>query len=371
MGVGDTIPQNGTYTMTNLGSATSVGSDKLSEHHPNLSDSETAFSDFVGKLIGNLSKSGVEQRLIPITLYQGNANKASGSYNSNDNWKFDNISGIRPGVEFTIFIEAYNGDGDLGDFFIEAILLQGSGLTKDTNLTNSEVTIKSVNEVAGGSGTINGPGVEITAEVSSLVSRLFVGYVYNDPLNDNAGNRGKTSNLNTPSDVGLAFITDEVQPAQVLITSWGMELYYDGGSSGWEVDHNPSAHFGGANLFDPADDATNPTWKLYDKDPSNNSPFATSSDSEFLHGNHAGRLFKDETEYPQGSTMDWWVAVEDDAGNTRDVIRCRLDDGVVGTDAWPRSNGNVEHYTFTSSKSRDEGTLIQPQITNYDDASFS
>lgn len=369
MGVGDTISQNGSYTITNLSSATSVGSDKLSDHHPNLTDSETAFSDFVCKAIGNFgnfTKTGAEQRLIPITLYQGSANKASGSYNSNDNWKFNNISGIRPGVEFTIFIEAWNGGGDLGDFFIEAILLQGDQLTKDTNLTNSEVTIKSVTEVGG-----SDPGVEITAEVSSLVSRLFVGYVYNDPLNDNADNRGKTSNLNTPSDVGLAFITDEVQPAQVLITSWGMELYYDGSSIGWEVDHNPSAHFGGANLFDPADDATNPTWKLYDGPPDTNRPFATSGDSEFLHGNHLGRLFKDETKYPSGSTMDWWVAVEDDAGNTRDVIRCRLDDGVAGTDPWPRSNGNVEHYTFTSSKSRDEGTLVQPETTTYDDAGFS
>lgn len=371
MGVGDTISQNGTYTMTNLKSATGIADDRLSAHHPNGAGNEVAFSDFVGKAIGNLSKTGVEERLIPITLYQGSANKASGSYDSNDNWKFDNITGIRPGVEFTIFIEAYNGGGDLGDFFIGEILLGGKQLTKDTTLTNQEVTIKDVNEVAGGSGNISGPGVEITAEVSSLVSRLFVGYVYNDPLNDNAENRGKTSNLNTPSDAGLVFITDEVETAQVLITSWGMELYYDGGSIGWEVDHNPSAHFGGANLFDPAGDATNPTWKLYDGPPSTNSPFATSGDSEFLHGNHLGRLFKDETNYPSGSTMDWWVAVEDDAGDTRDVIRCRLDDGVAGTDPWPRSNGGVEHYLFTSSKSRDEGTLTQPETMTYDDATFS
>jgi hypothetical protein len=371
MGAGETISKNGTYTMSNLSSATSVGSYKLSDHHPNLNDSETAFSDFVCKALGDLTKSGANQRRVPITLYQGNANKASGSYNSNDNWKFNNISGIRPGVQFTIFIPVYNSDGDLGDFFIEAVLLEGDQLTKDTTLTSNEITIVNVNEVLNGSGNVSGPGVEIRVELSSQVPRLFVGYVYNDPLNDDADNRGKTSNLNAPNDVGFAFITDEVKPAQVLITSWGMELYFDSGLGGWEVDHNPSSHFGGATLFDPSDDATNPTWKLYDGPPDTNSPFATSGDSEFLHGNHGGDLFKPVTKYPSGSTMDWWVAVEDDQGKTRDVVQCRLDDGAGTTDPWPRSDGNQEHYLFTTSKSRDEGTLNNPQSMNYDDATFS
>jgi hypothetical protein len=372
MGTGDTIANNGKYTMTNLSNATGIGSYELSDHHPNLTNAETAFSDFVCKGVGLFINSGANQRRLPITLYGNQANEADGSYGTDDNWNFNNINGIRPGVRFTIFIPVYEADGDLGEHFMEALFRDGTVLTKDSTLTSSKVQINSVNITINGSGDDhNGVGLEIVAEVSEQIPRLFIAYTYDDPLNTNADNQGKTSQLNTPYDAGLVFATDEVLPAQVLITSWGMEILFNQSAGDYEIDHNPSAHFGEANYHDPSDDATNPTWELYDKDPNNYSPFATGSSSEFLEGNHGGRLEKKVAQYPSNSTMTWWMAIVDDAGNRRDVIKCILDDGDGTVDPWPDNDGGTEHYSFTSNTNRSEGTLTNPHIMILDDASFS
>jgi len=367
MSPGDTIPQNGDYSMTNLKDATGIASDLLSEHHPNQSNAETAFGDFVCKAVGDLSKSGEEERLLPIVLYDGQG--VGGSYNSNYNFELNSGDGpIRPGVPFEIFVQAYDGDGDLGDFF-EQQILAGPGLTVDNTLTSDEVNIIAIknNTPAG----VSDAGVIIEAEMTSLVNPLVVAVEYSDPLNTNADNRGKENISNFTNDVGLAFRTKDVGAAVALITGLVFRMTYrnslpNAGSSGWEVEIEPQPPYDGPEVFDPAGKAASDAFEAYDNAPDSSSPFGSSSDGEFLPGTYPLSLELEETKV--GSTADFWMELDDSSGGAWDVVKCTLEKTAAGTDDWPTTDGAQEAYSFQSNQDRDPGTITQPHIMSRSDA---
>lgn len=360
MSIGDSLNNNGDYTITNLKSATGIADDRLSAHHPDGAGNETAMGDFACKAVGNFNNLGEKRRLLPCVLYDDQG--VGGSYNSNYDFVFNTGDGpIRPGIPFEIFIEAYDG-GDLGKFFVEQILQDG-GLVIDNDLTSSDVNILNItkNKPAG----VNRPGVVIKAEVTSLVNPLVVAVEYVDPLNTNAGNIGKESISNFTKNVGLAFRTQDVGVAQTLITGVVIRLTYrnslpNAGSSGWEVEIEPQPPYNGPEVFDPADKATNDVFEAYDKSPTSNSSFASNANGEFLPTNHPLELELQETKFPTTSTKDFWIELDNDSGGVWDMVRCRLDRETSTTDDWPTTDGAKEAYSFQTNEIRRSGTISNP-----------
>lgn len=93
----------GDITMTNLKSATGIADDRLSAHRPNGAGNQTKFGDFlITDIGGNTSPSTVNgvstgdqfsgSHMIPSKVLRGGTSKdASGVFNSNDYWEFNNI----------------------------------------------------------------------------------------------------------------------------------------------------------------------------------------------------------------------------------------------------------------------------------------
>jgi hypothetical protein len=383
MAVDDTIPQNGKYTMTNLSAATGIGSYELSDHHPNQTDAETSFGDFVLKAIGrddgSQNNPPFYSRFVGVVSIDNDPSKVdypNSSYNSNDEWEFASSSTkLRPGLYFTVRFELSNWLTELGDFAAKALIKNGAFTTDFIdNGDNSNSNAATLHDV-----TIQGSNAEYIDyqyELLDYTKPFVMAWTFPGNMNTNADNSGTTSYFNNqgylPSgtDAGLMFRTIDIEKPVPLIDQWHVQVTYNsvsGGEDEYLFDFNdPSLGDSDYSIFNP-NGYIDPTFEFYeDNTPANTSYYASQfDDPEALSGSYAEQVVGvTEPEVASGSTKDWYFTLVDQWGNPRDSVHVPVSNGANGLDSFPSQDGNTETYVGSTSSSRSRASKTNPEKMN-------
>jgi hypothetical protein len=378
MGIDDTIPQNGKYTMTNLSAATGIGSYELSDHHPNQTNAETSFGDFVLKAIGRDKRSGntppAYSRFVGVVSIDNdpaNVDYPNSSYNSNDEWEFASSSTkLRPGLYFTVRFELSNWLTQLGEFAAKALIKNGAFTTDFIdNGNNSNSNAATLHDV-----TIQGANppeyIDYQYELLDYTKPFVMAWTFPGNMNTNADNAGTSSSVNqylpSGTDAGLMLRTIDIEKPVPLIDQWHVEVTYNSVSGGEDEYlfnfNNPSLGNSSYSIVNP-NDYIDPTFEFYeDNTPANTSFYASQfDDPEALSGSYAEQVVGvTEPEVASGSTKDWYFTLVDQWGNPRDSVHVPVSNNANGLDPFPSQNGNTETYVGSTSSSRSRGSKTNP-----------
>jgi hypothetical protein len=379
MAVDHTIPQNGKYTMTNLSAATGIGSYNLSDHHPNQTNAETSFGDFVLKAIGRDKRAGnsppVYSRFVGVVSIENDPSKVdypNSGYNSNDEWEFDSsTTKLRPGTYFTVRFELSNWLTQLGEFAAKALIKNGAFTTDFIdNGNNSNSNAATLHDV-----TIDGSSppeyIDYQYELLDYTKPFVMAWTFPGHMNTNADNAGTSNSVSQylPSgDAGLMLRTIDIEKPVPLIDRWHVQVTYN--SVFGEEDeylfnfNNPSLGDSTYSIINP-NRYIDPTFEFYEDDTpggiSPNTPYATQfDDPEALSGSYAEQVIGvTEPEVASGSTKDWYFTLVDQWGNPRDTVHVPVTNG-GGFDPFPSQDGNTETYIGETSSARSRGTKASP-----------
>jgi hypothetical protein len=378
MGIDDTIPQNGKYTMTNLSAATGIGSYELSDHHPNQTNAETSFGDFVLKAIGRDKRSGntppAYSRFVGVVSIDNdpaNVDYPNSSYNSNDEWEFASSSTkLRPGLYFTVRFELSNWLTQLGEFAAKALIKNGAFTTDFIdNGNNSNSNAATLHDV-----TIQGANppeyIDYQYELLDYTKPFVMAWTFPGNMNTNADNAGTSSSVNqylpSGTDAGLMLRTIDIEKPVPLIDQWHVEVTYNfvsGGTDEYLFNfNNPSLGNSSYSIINP-NSYIDPTFEFYeDNTPANTSFYASQfDDPEALSGSYAEQVVGvTEPEVANGSTKDWYFTLVDQWGNPRDSVHVPVSNNANGLDPFPSQNGNTETYVGSTSSSRSRGSKTNP-----------
>ena len=368
MGVETDIPANGTYTFSNLKSATGIASNSLFSQGPS-GVSSVAFGDFVCKGMGrpyddslgssvppsNADPANWKRKLVPVTV-NGSSSDAQGSYDTQDPpfYSFDNIGELSAaGAGDTFVIRVTFHTVDLGEYFYEQIF-DGPGFAETQS---SIATLQSVTEVTDGSG--NTIGADLEYQMTDFGGSLRIAWTWEDVINSNGTNYGTATTDrdgdSLPEDGGLVFRTTEVDEGTPLLTEWYWQVENTG--AGYNIDFNITANnsYSEANVvYDPADQIDGQFKLARDK---------TDFDNSNFYGSDTSPQFND-TSYPtsqqsqvpeniaEGGRFEYYLQLEDQSGTVRDAVTLRLSEaqGI----SLPAS-GNTKCYQISGPTSRTEG----------------
>lgn len=366
----DPISQNGKYTITNLKNATGIADDRLSSHAPSGPGVETSFSDFVCKGLGRVDGTDGDgslnySRLLGVSEVANElTNYTDGTYNANDNWEFDQSSmEIVEGENF--WIRIILSDDELGAFFAEQILKNGSGLEFVDAETSSEVSFLGNYKIDLNPQTSTGrPFIDLQFSLDEYTSRIIVALTFEDGLNVNADSYGTSSFFNGTH--GLALQTRETKQAFPVIDTWVVYVTYTS-SGDYEFDFHPN------NDNDPLQAVNDPAggigtykFEVYDTDPETGTPYEVQNDDPRFMASQNLEQVVNETKFSDiegGREKDFWVNLIDGAnGNQQDCVYVKVAEDNV--DNWPSTAGNTEKYLFTTSTTRSQASIVNPYAMN-------
>ena len=361
MSVTDTIAENGDYRLSNLKAATQILSNSLFAHGPS-GVNVVRFSDFVCKALGHNSGGTPPDftRLLRPGAVNGDETDADGSYGSGDPpfFAFSTIDELnaQSNDTFTVRVELYGIDR--GRFFAEQIAKGQINVTDpDPNLNLVDTSIVS--------GSTGDEAIDFKFEVTGFAGSVQVGLTYNAELNTNADNAGKSTTdgegNSLPEDAGLAFRTKQINDGTSLLERWEVRVKDDGTvvTFDFNVDSNDNNIGESAVMYDPAGQV-NAQFFMYDEFPGNKSPYANDTEPDFLSSNHFQQNVSDFSESSGNRAKTFFCEVEDQGGNVVDVVEIVVDENDTGT--WGSTR---ECYTYTTTVSRNRGTLSSPVTMNF------
>jgi len=188
--------------ISTLKTATGISSNRLFAHNP-TSDTETRFIDFLMDNIGGNTDPNSDNQidglfLIPVEV-NGSTTDADGSYNTNDQYQFDNIT-LKPDdtLKVEVWVETTTtiGGKNVGEHVREAIL---NRLNANWSITTQNgLNIDTMSSYRSGTGYVTSV-FECTFETYSDPARIELGFP--GDVNNGMPNAGST----------MVFSTDDVQ----------------------------------------------------------------------------------------------------------------------------------------------------------------
>jgi len=371
VGIVDPISDNGTYDVGALNNATGTSSNELSDHNPSGSGLPTKLGDFVCKGVGRLKDASTNpptwSRYLGVHSIGNDATAVdydNSSYNSNDLWVFANSgTKITAGQLFTVRLELSDYQDDLGDYFAEAVLDQGSGLTRNFVSTGNNgdlaATLENVTtQITGNRSVAN--VVDLQFQFQDYTSELEIAWTFSDGMNTNAfgygTDSGVSSYLPSGTNAGLILRTQETEKAKPLITDWYAEVTYDSTDGQYDVDFNSLSNKDYSYaVWDPTGYLENAPIRFYEDPPDYNSHYHENNAAvEALAANHSEQRL-DASKIDSQTTVTYYVELKDQYGNPRDVIEMNFDGGT-----FPSSDGTTQGYEGSSGTTRSRGTLTNP-----------
>lgn len=352
MGFNESLTTNGDYTVTNLKGATGISDDRLSAHHPNGAGNTTKMEDFSIRALGHdLSAGDLTRLLRPVAV---NGNSISGSYDSQDPpwYVFDNVV-LDPAASDTFTVRVHLPSGQKGQYAIEQILRDGTGLSEDVN-----GNVSLINK------TVNANSIDLQYEVTGYVN-VQVGVTFADGMNVNAENVGKASSdkegNSLPEDCGLIFRSEDVLDALPRITNVHVRVRDDGTDVHFDlnVDSNDQNIGEGFVVYDPQGQIDGQFY-MYDDDPSTVSSYANDTEPDFLSDNHPEQVVSEFAGSEGSRVMTFYIELQDQASSTEDVVQVEISEADTGT--WQSTR---QCYAYITSEDRTRGTISNPYAMNY------
>jgi hypothetical protein len=362
MGYNDTLSVNGDYTITNLKAATGIADDRLSAHHPNGAGNKTGLGDFAIKVVGyeDPQNPGTFTRLLRPVSVNGSSTDADGSYDSQDPpfYDFSSVT-LDPRVPDTVTLRLYT-QTTAEAFGLEQILKNGTALAESVN---GNATLQSTTV------DTSGPHIDLTYEITGFTNAQ-IGLTYDDPLNVNAGNQGKSNSDgegNTlPEDAGLVFRTQDVLDPIPKINYMQVAIESDGGSVetiyfDFNLDSNDQDIGEGNVVYDPAG-KIDAQFYLYSQDPSSNSSFANATTPGFNADNQFQLRRSSFSSGPNGNReIQYFMEIQDQSSTVKDVVSITINEGDTGT--WGTTK---QIHAYRTPEDRNTGDRSSPYSMNYD-----